>query len=176
MKVGDVLITITGANVTKTGIVSSDFGAAYVSQHVALCRPSTSLAPAFLYWYLLSEAHGRRQLNEAAYGAGKPGLNLDNIRDVELSLPSPEEQVRIVQHIDTALEEETRLLTKIEGELHRTGALRHSILTHAFSGRLVAQDPKDEAASSLLDRLRSERKDERAPTKMRKSNGRKEAA
>lgn len=177
VKVGDVLITITGANVTKTGIVSSDLGAAYVSQHVALCRPSTSIAPAFLYWYLLSEVHGRRQLNKAAYGAGKPGLNLDNIRDVRLSLPSPEEQVRIVERVETALAAETRLLATIEGELQRTEALRQSILTHAFSGRLVAQDPKDEAASSLLGHMRSERKDEGALKKMRKvKNGRKQAA
>ena len=177
VKAGDVLVTITGANVTKTGMVSSDLGPAYVSQHVALCRPSASLVPAFLYWYLLSEAHGRRQLNEAAYGAGKPGLNLDNIRDVKLLLPSTEEQVRIVGRIDRALAEEARFLATIEGELQRTKALRHSILTQAFCGRLVAQDPRDEAASTLLDRILTERKSERAPKKIHKGkNGRKKAA
>ena len=55
VKFGDVLITITGANVTKTGIVKTELDTAYVSQHVALCRPNLSIIPVFLYWYLLSE-------------------------------------------------------------------------------------------------------------------------
>jgi type I restriction enzyme S subunit len=160
VKVGDVLITITGANVTKTGIVTSDIGVAYVSQHVALCRLTNCVVPAFLYWHLLSEAHGRRQLNDAAYGAGKPGLNLENIRDVTLSLPSLEEQKRIVTRIESALAEETRVLTTIDGELQRTDALRQAILKQAFLGQLVAQNPKDEPASVLLERIKAQAKAE----------------
>jgi hypothetical protein len=157
VKVGDVLITITGANVTKTGVVKSELGAAYVSQHVALCRPGPSMLPMFLYWYLLSEAHGRCQLNEAAYGAGKPGLNLDNIRSVAISLPSPKEQAIVVERIEAALSIGQELSESIDSELQRTHALRQSILKKAFSGQLVAQDAKDEPASVLLDRIRAER-------------------
>lgn len=161
VRAGDVLVTITGANVTKTGVVEKDLGAAYVSQHVALCRPRMSVLPRFLYWYLLSEAHGRRQLNDAAYGAGKPGLNLDNIRDVELPLPSLQVQATVVERIEAALSLEEQLSDSIEAELSRTNALRQSILKQAFSGQLVPQDPSDEPASVLLDRIRREREAER---------------
>ena len=157
VKVGDVLITITGANVTKTGVVESDLSAAYVSQHVALCRPRPSIMSRFLYWYLLSEAHGRRQLSEAAYGAGKPGLNLDNIRSVTLSLPSPPEQAIIVERIEAALSVEQNLSEGIDSESRRTTALRACILKQAFSGQLVTQDPTDEPASVLVERTRAER-------------------
>ena len=158
VKVGDVLITITGANVTKTGIVSSDVGTAYVSQHVALCRLRSSILPAFLYWYLLSGAHGRRELNEAAYGAGKPGLNLDNIRGVTLPLPSIEEQAIIVGRIESALSVEESLRRSIETEIERSEAMRRSIQKQAFEGELVAQDSNDEHASALLERIRAEQK------------------
>jgi type I restriction enzyme S subunit len=157
VQVGDVLITITGANVTKTGILQADIGTAYVSQHVALCRSGPTIVPEFLYWYLLSEAGGRRQLNMAAYGAGKPGLNLDNIRDVTISLPHLDEQQYIVALINAAISDEGNLSATIDAELSRTTALRHSILKKAFSGQLAAQDQTDEPAAALLERIRAER-------------------
>lgn len=170
---GDVLITITGANVTKTGLVNKDLGRAYVSQHVALCRPGSSLLPAYLYWYLLSETGGRRQLTECAYGAGKPGLNLENIRSVSLPLPSMEMQHRIVSIIESGAEAERRLRSLVSQELQRSNALRQSILKRAFSGRLVSQDPHDEPASELLGRIESERlaNSEKARRSRRSTNG-----
>jgi type I restriction enzyme S subunit len=71
---GDLLITITGANVTKAALVKDELGTAFVSQHVALCRPTTEILPDYLYWFIVAEAAGRKQLTEMAYGAGKPGL------------------------------------------------------------------------------------------------------
>ncbi|MCL4796458.1 MAG: restriction endonuclease subunit S [Bryobacteraceae bacterium] len=156
---GDVLITITGANVTKTGLLDADIGPAYVSQHVALCRPSPSILPEFLYWYLLAESGGRRQLNKAAYGAGKPGLNLDNIREVTISLPEIDEQAHIVGFIRIALSAEQALRATIDEELARASALRHSLLKAAFTGELVKQDPNDEFASILLGRILTDRRE-----------------
>ena len=156
VRVGDVLITITGANVTKTGIVSRDIGTAFVSQHVALCRPGPNLRSEFLYWYLLAETGGRRQLNDAAYGAGKPGLNLENIREVTLRLPPIEEQDVVVSRINDFMSVEENVRETLECELKRITALRQSILIKAFSGQLVAQNPADESAASLVARLREQ--------------------
>jgi type I restriction enzyme S subunit len=126
-----------------------------------------------LYWYLLSEAHGRRQLNEAAYGAGKPGLNLDNIKSVAISLPSAQEQAIVVERIEAALSVEQSFSESIDSELQRTNALRQSILKRAFSGQLVAQDAADEPASLLLERIRVERKktDAKKPGRKTKITG-----
>jgi type I restriction enzyme S subunit len=168
VQVGDVLITITGANVTKTGYVHSEIGNAYVSQHVALCRPADTVDPEFLYWYLIGETAGRRQLKEFAYGAGKPGLNLDNIRSVEVFLPSLDEQREIVRRINALLSFEENLVSAIEFELRRVESLRQSILKKAFSGQLVPQDPDDEPASVLLERIRME-KEARSETNTHKS-------
>lgn len=157
VQLGDVLITITGANVTKTGLVSSDIGTAYVSQHVALCRPSKEIDSDFMYWFLIAEPAGRRQLTKYAYGAGKPGLNLDNIQSVEINLPPISEQKEIVNKIKKILSLEENIAASIEAELIRIELLRQSILKKAFSGQLVPQDPRDEPASKLLARIQAEK-------------------
>ena len=155
VQLDDILITITGANVTKTGRVCTDIGSAYVSQHVALCRPSEDIDSEFMYWFLVAESAGRKQLSKFAYGAGKPGLNLDNIRSVEVNLPSILEQWVIVKQIKELLSIEEKVSSDIEIELHRVELLRQSILKKAFSGKLVLQDPNDEPAHQLLTRIKT---------------------
>lgn len=157
VKLGDLLITITGANVTKTGLVETDLGTAYVSQHVALCRLAKGLAPRYAWYFLLSNAAGRKQLEDAAYGAGKPGLNLANIREVKIPICSPAEQAEITRILDTRLTAADMMEAEIDAALSRAEALRQSILKRAFAGNLVPQDPTDEPAPTLLARIKAER-------------------
>jgi type I restriction enzyme S subunit len=154
----DLLITITGANVTKSALIEHDLGTAYVSQHVALCRPIEGVYPKFLYWFIIAESQGRKQLTDAAYGAGKPGLNLDNIKSVQITIPNYNQQRAIVENIEIKLSVCDTLEQEILLALEHAEALRQSILKKAFSGRLVAQDPTDEPASVLLGRIRTEKK------------------
>ena len=154
---GDLLVTITGANVTKAALVKHDLGVAYVSQHVALCRPTEEVRPEFLYWFIVAEAAGRKQLTEMAYGAGKPGLNLENIRSVRVPLPSLKDQQKIVELIESKLSETDQLELALTTSLQQSEALRQSILKRAFSGQLVAQDPHDEPAAVLLERILAEK-------------------
>ena len=97
---GDLLIVATGAGVTNPAFLDHDIGEAYVSQHVALIKPTaTSLSP-WLLLCLMAPAAARAALVERAYGAGKPGLNLDNIRTLQIPLPPLAEQHRIVAKVD----------------------------------------------------------------------------
>jgi len=154
---GDLLVTITGANVTKTAIVKVDLEEAYVSQHVGLLRLTEDTDSEFVYWFLVAKAGGRRQLEEFAYGAGKPGLNLTNIREVKLALPSLREQKEIVARIQEAIDRISLVEVWCQTEHARSAALRQSLLKDAFTGRLVPQDPIDEPATALLARIKEER-------------------
>lgn len=157
VKYGDLLITITGANTTKSGWVNTHLEDAYVSQHVALCRPVSDKLSEFIYRFVISSAGGRKKLEKDAYGAGKPGLNLDNVRSLVVPIPSLPEQQEIVRLLDeqfTVIEQNER---EIDTALKRSEVLRQSILKKAFSGQLVAQDPADEPAGVLLERIRAER-------------------
>lgn len=156
---GDLLITITGANVTKSALVKHDLGTAYVSQHVALCRPTTEILPEYLYWFIVAEAAGRKQLTDMAYGAGKPGLNLENIRSVNVPFPNLREQQEIVEQIESKLSEADQLDKTLATALQQADALRQSILKKAFYGALVKQAKNEEPATALLERIRSDKLD-----------------
>ncbi|XXY17165.1 restriction endonuclease subunit S [Sorangium sp. So ce216] len=157
VKRGDLLVTITGANVTKTASVVVDLGEAYVSQHVGLVRPTLAESAAFLHAWIVSPAHGRRRLERVAYGAGKPGLNLDNLRELPVALPPLSEQIRILAEVDRLISVADEVEQAVRTQLARAQRLRQSVLRRAFEGKLVPQDPNDEPASALLDRIRAVR-------------------
>lgn len=172
-QVGDVFVTITGANVTKAGFLDRQIGEAYVSQHVALCRPIDPSISEYLHLYIISEAGGRRDLEKAAYGAGKPGLNLDNLRTLQIPMPTRSEIFEIVKAIRSQLSSITALEADIDQNLQRAEALRQSILKKAFAGELVPQDPSDEPASVLLARVRAEREAQAGKSKISKTRSKK---
>jgi type I restriction enzyme S subunit len=95
----DLLITITGANVAKAALVEDMLDDAYVSQHVALVRLASRPIGTFLHKWLINSHGGRALLLENSYGA-KPGLNLNNVRELPLPLPPIGEQHRIVAKVD----------------------------------------------------------------------------
>lgn len=163
VRLNDLLITITGANVTKSALVHVDLGEAYVSQHVGLCRPVSADMAAFLHLVIVSDSVGRRQLLEAAYGAGKPGLNLQDLASVCVPLPPLSEQHWIIAKVQDLI---SSAVPVTKTGLDQGVSLRQSILHAAFTGRLVPQDPADEPASALLARLRA------APAPARRPRGR----
>ncbi len=157
VQLGDILIVITGANVTKSAIVESDLGDAYVSQHVGLIRPATTDLAPYLYTYIIAPKYGRGVLKRQAYGAGKPGLNLDNIKNLIVRLPPFAEQRIIAEEVERCKSIADNIETIIEDSVKRADCLRQSILKYAFEGKLVLQDPNDEPASVLMERIEEER-------------------
>lgn len=136
---GDLLITITGANVGKCVNVVQALPEAYVSQSVALVRLSDkSLAP-FVHYQLITptEQEDRTALQMSAYGLGRPVLNLNNIRELPLKLAPLKEQKRITDKLDA-------LLTRVDtcrDRLNRVPLIlkrfRQSVLAAATSGQLT---------------------------------------
>ncbi len=98
VRLQDLLITITGANVGKAAVVSQSISEAYVSQHVALVRLHNARLVDYLHLWLVSEHEGRKLLLMSSYGA-KPGLNLQNINDLLVPIPPLPEQSRIVTRV-----------------------------------------------------------------------------
>lgn len=134
----DVLLTITGANVTKCAHVSADIPEAYVSQHVALCRLAIPELSPFIHVWLTSPQHGRKVLLDNAYGAGKPGLNLDNIKEVPIALPPLAEQTEIVRRVNSLMRLADAIERRVTLGQARADKLTQSVLAKAFRGELVS--------------------------------------
>lgn len=162
----DLLLTITGANVGKSARVHVHLDEAYVSQHVALLRPVHRLMSEYLHLFLTANGGGRGQLNKAAYGAGKPGLNLGQVGSVAVPLPPAAEAAALVASVAAAMSAVAKQEAAISAALRQSTAQRQNLLRAAFAGQLVPQDPADEPASALLARIRAERA-ERAPAQRR---------
>lgn len=100
-------------------------------------------------------------LNQYATATAQPGLAVSVVNRVLIPLPPLQEQQRIVAKIESLLPLVERYGCKQE-ELNRLNEalpkrLRQSLLQAAIEGKLVAQDPKEESASALLERIAKER-------------------
>ena len=92
--------------------------------------------------------------------AGIYKVNQQDLAAMTIPLPPLAEQWRIVAEVERRLSVVQQAEATVEVSLARAERLRQSILNQAFSGRLVPQDPDDEPASALLERIRTEREAE----------------
>lgn len=108
----------------------------------------------YLHFYLKSQTKRLRSINQ---GAAQPNLNTGIVKSLVVPVPPVAEQEVINQEVERRLSVITASEDYIAASLKRADRLRQSILKEAFAGRLVPQDPADEPASVLLDRIREAR-------------------
>lgn len=139
IRTGDLLITITGANVGRCAHVAAELPEAYVSQSVALVRLRDPSFGRFVHLQLLapSDNSGKTSLEARAYGMGRPVLNLDNVRETPLLIPPRQEQQRITEKLDTVLARVDAVGTSLARVAHILKRFRRSVLAAAISGRLT---------------------------------------
>lgn len=93
----------------------------------------------------------------AKSSAGHQRISQSAIKDLVIPLPPTAEQAELVAEVERRMSIIQEVDTEIEADLKRAARLRQAILKHAFEGRLVPQDPSDEPASKLLERIRKAR-------------------
>ncbi len=111
-----------------------------------------------LFAHIWNSSLVRRQLEpRARTTAGIYKLNQQDLLPCMVPLPPLAEQHRIVAEVSRRMSVIQQAEATVDASLNRADRLRQSILKQAFSGQLVPQDPNDEPASVLLERIRTER-------------------
>ncbi len=105
--------------------------------------------------------------------AGQNTVSQTTMFTTPVPLPPLPEQHEIVSEIERRLSVADQTEATLEANLKRAARLRQSILKKAFRGELVPQDPSDEPASALLERIGAERAEGRpAKNRGRAASGR----
>lgn len=160
---GDLLVCEGGAGYGRSAIWNEDYDIC-LQNHIHRLRPCVNGICEYVYYfiYLLKETN-----RLVSVGTAMPGLSANRLKGLILPLPPLAEQKRIVAKLEQVLPlaEEygaaQEQLDKLNKELPE--ALKKSILQEAIQGKLVPQNPKDEPAQILLERIAASRNGDVSP-------------
>lgn len=157
-KWGDVLYSVVGSY----GIpVLIDFQKEFCFQrHIALLRPNTNKIFSKFLFYMLRSRNVYNQATDCSTGTAQKTVPLSGLREIHIPVPTLAEQERIIAEIESRFERVDALETAVDRALSNAEKLKQAVLKKAFSGELVPQNPDDEPASVLLDRIRAARASE----------------
>jgi type I restriction enzyme S subunit len=154
---GDVLVSRSGT-VGEVCVVPGHLGEARISTNVVrISLASHGMLSQFFCLLFNGSPFILKQISELCKGSLRDFLNQAILSSIILPLPPVAEQQQIISEVDQRLSVITQLEAIVEANLKRAERLRQSFLKEAFAGRLVPQDPNDEPASVLLERIRKER-------------------
>ena len=139
--------------------------------HLIRWRQEGQALPKFVLFYLASP-QGREALVKAAKSTtGLHTLSITKISSLRIPLLELEQQTEIVRRVEQLFDFADQLEAKVVTVKQRIDTLTQSILAKAFRGELVPQDPNDEPASVLLERIRAQRAAAPKPKRGRKTKG-----
>ncbi len=111
----------------------------------------------YLYYYLLSPQI-KYQIQKSIRQTTQANIGIQSIKNFKIKNCCINEQQKIVEEIEKRFKIADEIEKIVDDNLEKAKQLKQSILKKAFEGRLVPQDPTDEPASKLLERIKQERK------------------
>jgi type I restriction enzyme S subunit len=146
-----VCVTSIGATIGKTGFLRVR-GA--TNQQINSILPTEGVQPEFTYFYCCSQYFQRRILEESS-STTLPIINKGRFVELEFPLPPLGEQQEIVRRVAGLFALADQLEQRLAQARKQVDKLTLSLLARAFAGQLVAQNPNDEPAAKLLERIRA---------------------
>lgn len=130
----------------------------YVLSHtVFIVRAKKGVLSDYLLWFLRSESVVEWLLMTMNSNTGVPTLGKAVFEKLPVKLPSVDEQAEIVRRVESLFAMADTVERQYQAAKARLDKLTQAILAKAFRGELVPQDPDDEPASVLLQRINAEK-------------------
>ena len=165
---GDLLIAMSGATTGKMGNYTFE-EKAYLNQRVGNIRIKVEsiLYPKYRDFFMLTKSN---DVLKMAYGGAQPNISGKMIESLLLPLPPLSEQRRIVEKIEELLALVDDLETNKTDLQSYIKQAKTKVLEMAVRGELVSQNPDDEPASVLLERIKNEQKSSKSKGKITEHN------
>lgn len=165
----DVLMNIVGPPLGKVAILTAQYPEWNLNQAITLFRANDELLISkYLYFVLCEGALVRDVMPETKGSVGQVNISLTQCRESKVPLPPLEEQKEIVRLVDQYFAFADTIEAQVKKAQARVDNLAQSILAKAFRGELVSQDPSDEPADKLLERIAKAREEAEALAKAAK--------
>ena len=163
---GTVLIAMYGATIGKLGVLTFP---STTNQACCACEVIQPFYNMYLFYFLMEN---KMNFIKQGEGGAQPNISREKIIKTFIPIPPLNEQYRIVERIHK-IEPLITKYKKAEEQLYELNSnikqqLKKSILLYAIEGKLVPQDPNDEPASALLERIRKEKQKLIAEGKIKK--------
>jgi type I restriction enzyme S subunit len=156
---GDLLFNRTNSAelVGKSAVYHGNPNPCSYASYLIGVRMVRGCNPEFVGYYLNSW-YGRAWIaSVVSQQVGQANVNGTKLQALALPLPPQAEQGQVVAEVELRVSNATATGIQIENDLRRAVRLRQAILKRAFDGKLVPQDPADEPAEQLLQRIRAAR-------------------
>ena len=155
---GDIVFARTGATVGKSFLIEEiPFPAVYASYLIRI-QLLDDIIPEFIYQFFNSHCYWE-QITDKSVGVGQPNVNGTSLKNLLIPLAPMMEQERIIPASRSALKMVTAIDSDTDELLSTITTVKSKILDLAIRGKLVPQDPNDEPASVLLERIRAEKEE-----------------
>ena len=172
LKPNDILFARTGGTVGKSYLVQDVPEEAIYAGYLIRTRYSNQLCPQYLKYFMESELYWS-QLREGTIATAQPNCNGKTLGNMLVPIPPSHEQIRIVEKLNAVMAHVIEYGTIDSRSKHLNNIfperLKKSILQEAVQGKLVSQDPNDEPAAVLLERIRAEKQKLIAEGKIKKN-------
>ncbi|MCA3030014.1 MAG: restriction endonuclease subunit S [Rhodocyclaceae bacterium] len=180
VEVGDVLATRYNGSVDLLGVFAMVKSVPQPTLHPdKLIRMKPLLGAQLGAWMEVCGNVGasrRHLVSRVKTTAGQTGISGEDLKKTPIPLPPVLEQEAALGHLEALSQSVNELETWTSLSLKQAVSQRRNILRAAFAGDLVAQDPNDEPASVLLERIRAARAERDKQPKARKTKQQKETA
>lgn len=176
LKDGDLLFNRTNSPelVGKTAIYRSELTPCSFASYLISVRLAPNIIPEFVSSFINS-VYGRHWVKSVAVQqVGQANVNGSKLAALTIPLPPAREQIELIELLMEKIAGTFEQTRNIELSIKQSTAQRQNILRAAFAGQLVPQDPNDEPASVLLERIRAQRAVQ-APVKKARGRRGKEA-